>query len=70
MYDPIVYGMRKLHAVARAWPRVPTCVRTTSAYAVRVPPRAVQRLPLGVRLGAARSLACAGVQVQVATTPC
>ena len=49
--------------------RVPTYVRTTSAHAVRVPPRAVQRLPLGVRPGAAGSLACAGVQVQVATTP-
>ena len=45
-------------------------VRTTSAHAVRVPPRAVQRLPLGVRPGAAGGLACAGVQVQVATTPC
>ena len=62
--------MRMHHAVARAWPSVPTYVRTTSAYAVRVPPRAVQQLPLGVRPGAAGSLACAGVQVQVATTPC
>ena len=44
-------------------------MRTTSAHAVRVPARAVQRLPLGVLPGAAGGLACAGVQVQVATTP-
>ena len=68
IYDPS-YTACVRSTLACAWPRAP-CVRTTSAHAVRVPRRAVQRLPLGVLPGAAGGLACAGVQVQVATTPC
>ena len=63
----MIHGIRSTpHAVARAWPRVPTCAHL--AYVVRVPSRVAQHVPLGVRPDAAGDLACASV-LQVATTP-
>jgi hypothetical protein len=63
----MIHGIRSTpHAVARAWPRVPTCAHL--AYVVRVPSRVAQQVPLGVRPDAASDLACASV-LQVATTP-